>query len=237
MAVRRELPVETLRARKKRQTRERVAAAAARLFRTQGYERVRMRDIAKAADVAEQTVYNYFPTKEHLIFDLDQEFEQRLVDVVRRRRLGTTIAGAVGREATRFLGELLESIDKPMGIPVPVALGAAVRRVWIELNARAADRLADVLREDAHERHSPAAAAVASRSIVAVFAVTLEQVGLAALTGKSVRTLRGELTATIETAAAAGTLALGRRRVKRRWPPIREKRKNPRKSNASDVMR
>jgi AcrR family transcriptional regulator len=216
VAIARGGPAETLRARKKRQTRERVAAVAARLFRTHGYERVRMRDIAKAADVAEQTLYNYFPTKEHLIFDLDHEFEQRLVDVVRQRRLGTTIARAVGREATRFLGELLEPMDKPTGIPASVALGAALRRVWIDINARAADRLADALREDAHEPHSPAAAAIAARSIVAVFAVTLEQVGVAAQAGKSARTVRRELTSTIETATAAGTLALGHRRAKRR---------------------
>jgi AcrR family transcriptional regulator len=216
VAIDREVPAETLRARKKRHTRERVAAVAARLFRTHGYERVRMRDIAKAADVAEQTLYNYFPTKEHLIFDLDQEFEQRLVDVVRQRRVGMTIARAVGREATRFLGELLKSMDKPTGIPASVALGAAMRRVWIDINARAADRLADALREDAHEPHSPAAAAIAARSIVAVFAVTLEQVGVAALAGKSARTLHRELTAAIETATAAGTLALGHRQAKRR---------------------
>jgi len=215
-----------LRARKKRQTRERIAAVAARLFRTHGYERVRMRDIAEAADVAEQTLYNYFPTKEHLVFDRDQEFEQRLVDVVRHRQSGTTIASAVKRGATRFLGELLESMGKPTGIPASAAVGDALRRVWIELNARAADRLAEVLREDAHEPHSPAAAAIAARSIVAVFAVTLEQVGVAALEGKSPRTARGELTATIERAAAAGTLALGRRRVKRRRPRTRQKGRN-----------
>src|SRR5215475_12983315 len=122
MAIRRVPPAETRRARKKRQTRERVAAVAARLFRARGYERVRMRDIANAADVAEQTLYNYFPTKEHLVFDLDQEFEQRLVDAIRHRRPRTTIARAVGREATRFLGELLESVDKPTGIPASVAL-------------------------------------------------------------------------------------------------------------------
>src|SRR5262249_43382660 len=153
-------------------------------------ERVRMRDIATAADVAEQTLYNYFPTKEHLVFDLDQAFEQRLVDLVRHRRADTTIATAVGRDASRFLGELIGSLGKPTGIPAAVSLGAALRRVWVELNARAADRLADALREDAYEPHSPAAAAIAARSIVAVFAVTLEQVGVAALVGKSARTVR-----------------------------------------------
>jgi len=223
VATSREPPAETLRARKKRQTRERVAAVAARLFRTHGYEHVRMRDIAKAADVAEQTLYNYFPTKEHLVFDRDQEFEQRLVKVVRCRKSGTTIASAVRREAARFLEELLESLGKPTGIPASAAVGAPLRRVWLELNARAADHVADALREDAHERHSPAAAAMAARSIVAVFAVTLEQVGMAALEGKPARTVRDELTATIDTAASAGTLALGHRPATRRSPPIPRK--------------
>ena len=216
MPMPRERPAEPLRARKKRQTRERVAAVAARLFRTQGYERVRMRDIAVAVEVSEQTLYNYFPTKEHLVFDLDQEFEQRLVDIVRQRKLGTTIARAVGDAAIRFREELLKSMDKRTGIPASVALGAALRRVWIDLNARAADRLAETLREDTHEPHNPAAAAIAARSIVAIFAVTLEQVGVARLAGKSAQTLRRELAATIERAAVGGTLALGRRSAKRR---------------------
>jgi hypothetical protein len=60
---------------------------------------------------------------------LDQEFEQRLVDLVRRRGQDTTIAQAVEREARRFLGVLLKSMPKPAGIPVSVALGAALRRV------------------------------------------------------------------------------------------------------------
>jgi len=215
VVIARKGPAETLRARKKRETRERVAAIAARLFKTRGYERVRMRDIANAADVSEQTLYNYFPTKEHLIFDLDQEFERRLVDVVRQRGPQRTIAQAVDREALRFLGELLESMDTPTGIPASAALGVAVRRVWIDINARAADRLADALREDDREPHSPASASIAARSIVALFAVTMEQVGLAAQSGKSARSVRRELTATIERATTVGTLALGHRRAKR----------------------
>src|SRR5262245_18787927 len=117
-------------------------------------------------------------------------------------------------------------MGKPTGIPASAAVGDALRRVWTELNARAGDRLAEALREDADEPHGPAAAAIAARSIVAVFAVTLEQVGVAALEGKSPRTVRAELTATIDRADAAGTLALGGCRMKRRRPRIRQKRRN-----------
>jgi AcrR family transcriptional regulator len=207
---------ETLRARKKRRTRQRIAAVAARLFRARGYDRVRMRDIARAADVSDQTLYNYFPTKEHLVFDLDQEFEQRLVDLVRTRGADVTIAKAVAHDARRMLAALVKSMGKPTGIPESVLLGAALRRVWVEMNARAADRLAEALRDDERERHTPAAAAIAARSIVALFAVILEQVGVAAMAGTPSRLARRELSAVIDTAAARGPFALGTRRTSHR---------------------
>ena len=49
---------------KKARTRRHIAATAARLFAERGYEHVAVADVARAAEVAEQTVYNYFPAKE-----------------------------------------------------------------------------------------------------------------------------------------------------------------------------
>src|SRR6266511_2941344 len=72
-----------LRERKKQRTRESIADAAARLFAERGYERVAVVDVARAAEVAEQTVYNYFPTKEHLVLDRDETLRDRLVQLVR----------------------------------------------------------------------------------------------------------------------------------------------------------
>ena len=60
--------MEGLRERKKRQTREAIAAAAMELFRLRGYDAVTVADVARAADVSEKTVFNYFPTKEDLVF-------------------------------------------------------------------------------------------------------------------------------------------------------------------------
>src|SRR5262249_6444147 len=145
--------------------------------------------------------------------DLDQEFEQRLVDLVRNRGARVTIAQAAAEDARRMLAALLKSMGKPTGIPESVQLGAALRRVWVEMNARAADRLAEALRDDDRERHTPAAAAIAARSIVALFAVILEQVGVAALAGTPSRLARRELSAVIAAAAARGPFALGTRRA------------------------
>jgi AcrR family transcriptional regulator len=44
-------------------TRRLVADAAARLFAERGYEHVAVIDVVREAEVAEQTVYSYFPTK------------------------------------------------------------------------------------------------------------------------------------------------------------------------------
>src|ERR1700755_2344234 len=84
-----------LRERKKARTRRVIADAAARLFAERGYEQVAVSDVAREADVSEQTVYNYFQTKEQLVTDLDQEFQEELVRLIRTRATGTTPAAAI----------------------------------------------------------------------------------------------------------------------------------------------
>jgi hypothetical protein len=56
------------RARKKAQTREHVRRTAQQLFAERGFDAVTIADIAAAADVAVQTVFNHFATKEELFF-------------------------------------------------------------------------------------------------------------------------------------------------------------------------
>ncbi|MGC2659463.1 MAG: TetR/AcrR family transcriptional regulator, partial [Bryobacteraceae bacterium] len=164
-----------LRGRKKQQTKQKIAAAAAKLFKTKGFTNVRMVDIARAADVSEQTLYNYFPTKEHLIFDLDQEFEARLISIVIDRDPGTSLTEALRAGALEFLTEASRSIGKETGIPASVAHRPELRRVWVEMNARHADSLAGALLRDSGGEMHRARAKVLARSIVAIFAVILEE--------------------------------------------------------------
>jgi AcrR family transcriptional regulator len=53
-----------LRERKKRQTRALITEVAQRLFSERGFDAVTVAEVARAADVSEGTVYNYFPTQE-----------------------------------------------------------------------------------------------------------------------------------------------------------------------------
>jgi AcrR family transcriptional regulator len=57
------------RERKKQQTRQAISDVATRLFLERGFDAVTVAEVAKAADVAVQTVFNHFPTKEDLFFD------------------------------------------------------------------------------------------------------------------------------------------------------------------------
>ena len=60
-----------LRDRKKLETWRAIHDAAVTLFLEHGYEAVRVNDIAKAARVTPSTFFNYFTTKESVVFDPD----------------------------------------------------------------------------------------------------------------------------------------------------------------------
>ncbi|TYP87239.1 TetR/AcrR family transcriptional regulator [Blastococcus xanthinilyticus] len=78
------------RARKKAQTREHVRTVAHRLFAENGFDAVTIADIARQADVAVQTVFNHFATKEELFFDGRIPWSHAPADAVRNRPAGVT---------------------------------------------------------------------------------------------------------------------------------------------------
>ena len=86
-----------LRERKKQQTRELIADTAHRLFADGGFDAVTVAQIARAANVSEVTVFNYFPTKEDLFFGGMQFFEEKLLDAVRTRAPGESVLEAFRR--------------------------------------------------------------------------------------------------------------------------------------------
>ena len=74
-----------LREEKKARARTAMADAAAALFAAHGYDNVAMTQVARAAGVSEQTLYNYFPTKESLVFDLADTFESTMLATLAAR--------------------------------------------------------------------------------------------------------------------------------------------------------
>ena len=54
-------------------------------------------EIARAADVSTQTVFNYFPTKEDLVYWRLESFEEELLATIRDRAPGESVLAAFGR--------------------------------------------------------------------------------------------------------------------------------------------
>jgi AcrR family transcriptional regulator len=103
-----ESPQPGLRERKKQQTRQLIAETARRLFGERGFERVTVAEIARAAEVSEQTVFNYFPTKEDLVYWRLETFEDELLEAVRGRDPGESVLAAFGRFVLARRGPLAE---------------------------------------------------------------------------------------------------------------------------------
>ncbi len=119
----------SLRERKKLETRRHIADTALRLFVERGFDAVTVDEVAAAADVSKKTVFNYFPTKEDLVFDRVREREALLVGLVRDRAPGVSLAEAFRRQAAAFLRQLA---DKPAGFHH----GSAVEMVRSSPNLR-----------------------------------------------------------------------------------------------------
>jgi AcrR family transcriptional regulator len=82
---------EGLRARKKRATRDAIAASARRLFAERGFDAVTVAEVAAAAGVSEKTVFNYFATKEDLVFAGGQTRLAELQAAIAQRSPGTSV--------------------------------------------------------------------------------------------------------------------------------------------------
>jgi AcrR family transcriptional regulator len=66
-------PDEGLRERKKRLSRQLISDTATWMFIERGFDHVRVSEVAAEAGVSEKTVFNYFPTKESLVFDREDD--------------------------------------------------------------------------------------------------------------------------------------------------------------------
>jgi len=97
-----------LRERKKQQTRELIAQTARRLFLERGFDHVPVAEIARAADVSEKTVFNYYPRKEDLVYFQLEAFEEELLAAVRDRAPGESVLDAFSRFVLQRRGLLAE---------------------------------------------------------------------------------------------------------------------------------
>lgn len=161
--------VESLRERKKAETRQRIADVATRMFVERGFDDVTISEIAEAAGVSKVTVFNYFPRKEDIFFDRFPQAHDLLAEAVRERRPDETPLVALWRLAV----DLAEQ-GHPLGgfqdryvhfwqtVLGSAALRARVREAVAEFEAYLAELLTGA---DPHPRLTAALVVAAYRCV------------------------------------------------------------------------
>jgi AcrR family transcriptional regulator len=199
------VPQPGLRARKKEQTRRLIADTARRLFAERGFDAVTVAEVARAADVAEKTVFNYFARKEDLFYSGMEAFEDRLLGALRERDPGETVLAAFrrfllqpqgvfaiegGEEATRQLRTVTRVItDSP-------SLVARERQVL----ARYTDALAALLAEETGADPGDVEPLVAAHALLGVHRSLIEYVRRRVADGATAAEIGPELQAQAERA-------------------------------------
>jgi AcrR family transcriptional regulator len=194
------MPEAGLRARKKRQTRELIAATAARLFAQRGYEHVSVLDVAAAADVSEQTVYNHFPTKRELVLDRDEELRDRLTALIRERPRDVSPADAIRSTALALIDELRLMDDEQVrgGLGYLSTRSPAVHRLALEMTDRHADAIAAVLIRRPDGSDLPVAKVYAI-ALAWVFQTITDEAGRGIASGRTPRQIADALAPTTTT--------------------------------------
>jgi len=192
------MPSTGLRERKKARTRRLIADTAARLFAERGYENVAVSDVAREAEVAEQTVYNYFRTKEHLVTDRDQQIQDRLCDLIRTRPPAVTPAAAIR-------GFVLSSVAGIHDIPAEIwrgelgylaAISPAVHRLALELTDRQAAALASAISDTSAV--APEIARLQGIALAGVYQIIISEAGRRTREGQSQAKIADELYPIVE---------------------------------------
>jgi AcrR family transcriptional regulator len=187
-----------LRERKKARTRQLIADAAARLFAERGYEQVAVSDVAREAEVSEQTVYNYFQTKDQLVTDRDQLVQDELSRLIRARPAGTTPAAAI-RE---FVLDTVEGIRR---IPAEqwrgelgflAAISPTVHRIALEMSDRQASAIAAAIAET--DAVAPEVAKLRGIALAGVFQIIIAEAGRRTREGQTQNQIAGALRPAIE---------------------------------------
>ncbi|GAA3454113.1 TetR/AcrR family transcriptional regulator [Dactylosporangium matsuzakiense] len=168
-----------LREEKKARARAAMADAAAGLFAEHGYDNVAMTQVARAAGVSEQTLYNYFPTKESLVFDLAGTFEETMLTTLTARAPGTGVVDAYGHWLETFLlgPAARRAVETPGGMVRQIAVSNTLHRALLDLAHRVATGLAGRLEQV--EGYPPANATALADALVAVFVRTVESLSTA----------------------------------------------------------
>ncbi len=169
----------TRQSRKRLATRQSISDAATRLFFQRGFDNVTIDEIAEAADVSRMTVFNHFPRKEDMFFDLDDAARAAMLQALETRESGITPIEALRLFIHRAVmeGHPYVKVLEPEGykfmttIWASEALKARARAIRDELS----DQLAGALARSVKRPKVDSGATLAAALLVTTWAVALNE--------------------------------------------------------------
>lgn len=166
--------------RKKAQTRQMISNLATRLFVERGFENVSVDEIAQEAQVARKTVFNYFPRKEDLVFDREDEARELVRQALAHR--GEQPPVLAFQTLMRVLADRqhrLFRIDRrPLRfwrmVSESPALTARARELQVTFGNDLAGMLADAVGKPHDDPHARLAAAILMDTLVVAYGAALQ---------------------------------------------------------------
>jgi AcrR family transcriptional regulator len=162
-----------LRDRKKAMTRQAISNVATRLFIERGFDNVSVTDVAREADVARKTVFNYFPRKEDLVFDREEEGRALVREALAGRGLEAPVLAfqTLMRTLVETRHPLFRISARPIEFWGAVAKSPALTARARELQVTLADDLAGILADTVARPHADPEARLAAAMLVATLVV------------------------------------------------------------------
>jgi AcrR family transcriptional regulator len=173
-----------LRERKKQQTRQLILDAATRLFVERGFDGVTVTEIARAAELSEMTIFNYFPTKEDLVFGRMEFFEEQLLAAVQQRALDESAVAAFGRMVLAGVDQLAARTEMIAKAAMLIRASPGLQAREREITARYTARLAGVFTAETGSADDDIEAWTAASALMAVHRGLIEHVRNAVLAGR-----------------------------------------------------
>jgi AcrR family transcriptional regulator len=164
------------RERRRQETRSRIVDAAAELFAERGFDAVSVMEIAKRAGVVEKTVFNHFPVKEGLVFEADPPMRAALLDAVRRRPSGESVAAAAGSFVVGAVS-LLGSPEAADGIAQIARVVRGSRTLQVrerEIVGELTNALAELIAEETGAQPGQVEPWLAAHAVLGLYASLLE---------------------------------------------------------------
>ncbi|NGN69199.1 TetR/AcrR family transcriptional regulator [Streptomyces sp. A7024] len=168
-------PATGRRERKKAATRQKIADTALRLFLERGYDAVGIREVAAEADVAVTTLFSHFASKEALVFEQDEDFEQRLTQAVTGRAPHAPLIPALRHEIEALVRHCTAAGAAPIWRMIDES--PALRKYDESMRLRHAETLAAAIAADPELSLSlsPTASRTIARFVIDAYSLAREE--------------------------------------------------------------